>query len=100
VDFTALAEAVATRVPVPAVVVIPPDGERIAASLDRAGHRHEVAVPITEAAGPGEAARLAAGTTPTGGVVLFSPGAPTPYGEGGFRARSRLFQQAFEALTR
>jgi UDP-N-acetylmuramoylalanine--D-glutamate ligase len=100
VDFTPLAEAVATRVPVPTIVVIPPDGQRIAASLDRAGRRHDVAVPITEAAGPGEAARLAARTTPTGGVVLFSPGAPTPDGEGGFRARSRLFQQAFEALTR
>jgi UDP-N-acetylmuramoylalanine--D-glutamate ligase len=99
VDFEPLAEVVATRVPVPGIVVIPPDAGRIAASLAAAGRRHRVAVPITEAADPGQAARLAAETTPKGGVVLFSPGAPTPDGEGGFRERSRLFHQAFEALT-
>ncbi|HEX3564259.1 MAG TPA: UDP-N-acetylmuramoyl-L-alanine--D-glutamate ligase [Acidimicrobiales bacterium] len=99
VDFTSLAEAVATRVPVPAIVVIPPDGGRIAASLARAGGQRGVALSITEAADPGEAARLAVSTTPKGGVVLFSPGAPTPEGEGGYRTRSRQFQQAFDALN-
>ena len=95
-----IAEAVATRVPVPHVVVIPPDGERITDSLEREGRRRGVEVSITEAADPGRAAAMAVTTTPKGGVVLFSPGAPTPEGEGGFPARSRLFQQAFEALTR
>ncbi len=99
VDFTPLAEAVATRVPVPHVVVIPPDRERIAASLVEAGRRHRVAISITEAADPGDAARMAVTATRQGGVILFSPGAPTPDGEGGFRTRSRLFQEAFEALT-
>lgn len=100
VDFTPLAEAVATRAPLPHIVVIPPDAGRIAASLARAGGQRGVALSITEAADPGHAAHLAVTTTPEGGVVLFSPGAPTPEGEGGYRERSRLFQQAFEALTR
>jgi UDP-N-acetylmuramoyl-L-alanine---L-glutamate ligase len=100
VDFTPVADAVAMRVPVPDIVVIPPDSGRITASLERAGRRRRVEVSVTEAADPGEAARMAVTTTATGGVVLFSPGAPTPEGEGGFRARSRLFQLAFEALTR
>jgi UDP-N-acetylmuramoylalanine--D-glutamate ligase len=99
VDFGPVAEMVATRVPVPHIVVMPPDAGRIAASLVRAGGQRRVEVSIAEAADPGEAARMAVTTTPRGGVVLFSPGAPTPEGEGGYRARSRLFHQAFEALT-
>jgi UDP-N-acetylmuramoylalanine--D-glutamate ligase len=100
VDFTPVAEAVVTRVPVPHVVVIPPDSERITASLVRAGRRRGVEVSIAEGADAGHAAAMAVMTTPKGGVVLFSPGAPTPEGEGGFRARSRLFHRAFEALHR
>lgn len=100
VDFSPLAEVVATRAPLPGIVLLPPDRGRIAASLARAGRRHEVVFSVIEAADPGEAARVAVTTTAKGGVVLFSPGAPTPDGEGGFRARSRLFQQAFEALAR
>jgi UDP-N-acetylmuramoylalanine-D-glutamate ligase len=46
----------------------------------------------------GHAVRTAAANTRNGGVVLFSPGAPTPPGEGGFEARGRLFREAFEAL--
>ena len=99
VDFTDLAEVVATRVPVPHVVTIPPDGGRIADRLTTVGRQHQVEVSISEAADPGDAARTAWTTTPRGGVVLFSPGAPTPDGEGGFRERSRLFREAFEALT-
>jgi len=40
------------------------------------------------------AVHLAAGSTPEGGVVLFSPGAPTPEGGGGYRERSRQFTEA------
>ena len=36
--------------------------------------------------------------TPRGGVVLFSPAAPTPDGEGGFAARSRQFVEAAAGL--
>ena len=32
--------------------------------------------------------------TPAGGVVLFSPAAPTPDGEGGYSVRSRRFVEA------
>jgi UDP-N-acetylmuramoylalanine--D-glutamate ligase len=100
VDFTHLAEVVATRTPVPHIVVIPPDGERIADRLATVGRRHRVEMMVSEAADLGDAARMAGTITPAGGVVLFSPGAPTPDGEGGFRARSRLFRVAFEALSR
>ena len=37
------------------------------------------------------AVTLAMGLTPQGGVVLFSPGAPTPDGGGGYEERSRPF---------
>ncbi|HEX4220166.1 MAG TPA: UDP-N-acetylmuramoyl-L-alanine--D-glutamate ligase [Acidimicrobiales bacterium] len=99
VDFTRLAEVVAARVPVPHIVVIPPDGRRIADRVTTVGRQCRVDVPVSEAADPGDAARRAWTTTPPGGVVLFSPAAPTPEGEGGFRERSRLFREAFEAMT-
>jgi UDP-N-acetylmuramoylalanine-D-glutamate ligase len=40
------------------------------------------------------AVRSAIASTPLGGVVLFSPAAPTPDGGGGFAARSRCFVDA------
>jgi UDP-N-acetylmuramoylalanine--D-glutamate ligase len=41
-----------------------------------------------------EAVEIAEGLTAPGGVVLFSPGAPTPVGGGGYRSRSRSFATA------
>jgi UDP-N-acetylmuramoylalanine-D-glutamate ligase len=41
-----------------------------------------------------EAVTMAMAVTPVGGVVLFSPAAPTPEGEGGYRRRSRQFISA------
>ena len=41
-----------------------------------------------------EAVDAAVSMTPPGGVVLFSPAAPTPDGEGGYGARSRQFVDA------
>ena len=38
-----------------------------------------------------EAVAKAMAATPEGGVVLFSPAAPTPAGDGGYRQRSRQF---------
>jgi UDP-N-acetylmuramoyl-L-alanine---L-glutamate ligase len=100
VDFSQLADAVARRRPTPRIVVIPPDGGRIVDRVMTAGREHEVDLSITEAADLGDAARMAVTITPNGGVVLFSPGAPTPDGGGGFRERSRLFREAFEVLDR
>jgi hypothetical protein len=36
----------------------------------------------------------AVAVTPAGGVILFSPAAPTPAGGGGYGARSREFVSA------
>jgi UDP-N-acetylmuramoylalanine-D-glutamate ligase len=41
-----------------------------------------------------EAVQTAVASTAGGGVVLFSPAAPTPDGEGGFGERSRQFVEA------
>ena len=41
-----------------------------------------------------EAVDAAVSMTPAGGVILFSPAAPTPEGEGGYRERSRQFVAA------
>ena len=41
-----------------------------------------------------EAVQQAVAATVGGGVVLFSPAAPTPEGEGGFGERSRQFPEA------
>ena len=41
-----------------------------------------------------EAVDAAVSMTAPGGVVLFSPAAPTPDGEGGYGARSRQFVAA------
>jgi UDP-N-acetylmuramoylalanine--D-glutamate ligase len=54
---------------------------------------------VSEGADLDEAVRIAAQTSPVGGVVLFSPGAPTPEGQGGFGQRSRIFTAAVELLA-
>jgi UDP-N-acetylmuramoylalanine-D-glutamate ligase len=84
---------------VPHVVVIPPDGARIVDALTAAGHRLGTSMVVSEGAALDEAVRIAAQTSPVGGVVLFSPGAPTPEGQGGFGQRSRIFSAAVESLA-
>ena len=107
VDPAELVEALATRRPMPSVVVLPPDPDRLVALLVDAGMR----VGRGGDSGDGEATgdgggsvqaatdlagavAMAAEVTPEGGVVLFSPGAPTPEGGGGYRERSRQFAEA------
>jgi UDP-N-acetylmuramoyl-L-alanine---L-glutamate ligase len=94
VDTAGLVEALAARRPVPRVVVLTPDNARLADSLG-AGSGGEGSVPTVELARDLEdAVGLAVQVTPAGGVILFSPAAPTPDGEGDFAARSRRFVQA------
>ncbi len=88
VDPGPLVVALADHDPPPVVVVLPPDPARLAGLL--AGSVAEV----REAADLEEAVALATGLTPVGGVVLFSPGAPTPEGGGGYGERSRSFVAA------
>jgi UDP-N-acetylmuramoylalanine-D-glutamate ligase len=51
-------------------------------------------VALLEADDMEAAVRLAVDTTADGGVVLFSPAAPTPEGGGGYGERSRQFIEA------
>ncbi len=91
VDPEPLLAALAGHRPGVAVVVVPPDPERMAGLVsDRLGP-----AGIVQAADDlADAVDLATRDTPVGGVVLFSPGAPTPEGEGGYGARSRAFADA------
>jgi UDP-N-acetylmuramoylalanine--D-glutamate ligase len=94
VDPRGLVEVLARRRPTPGVVVLPPDAERLAEAVmaTRGGKRADP--PVAVVADLAEAVDAAVAMTPRGGVVLFSPGAPTPDGEGGFGARSRQFVAA------
>ncbi len=91
VDPEPLLVALAGHRPGLAVVVVPPDPERMAGLVsDRLGPAGVVHVADDLA----DAVVLADRDTPDGGVVLFSPGAPTPEGGGGYGARSRAFADA------
>jgi len=91
VDPEPLLVALAAHRPRAAVVVVPPDPERMAGLVsDRLGPAWVVHVADDLA----DAVAVADRDTPDGGVVLFSPGAPTPEGGGGYGARSRAFADA------
>jgi UDP-N-acetylmuramoyl-L-alanine---L-glutamate ligase len=102
VDPSSLLDALAARRPVPRVVVLAPDPQDLSVALaarPAGGGSH---VPVEMAADLEAAVGLAASATPAGGVVLFSPAAPTAEGEGGFAERSRRFVRAagLEAAAR
>jgi UDP-N-acetylmuramoylalanine--D-glutamate ligase len=100
VDPRQLVNALVRRRPVPAVVVLPPDAERMAGMLAAVGSeagRDGHGTPPLRVAVVGDlenAVDAAVTMTPPGGVVLFSPAAPTPDGEGGYSVRSRRFVAA------
>ena len=56
-------------------MTVPDTGARLAADVRR--EAAGVPVPVTETASLEEAVASAIATTPTGGVVLLSPGAPS-----------------------
>ncbi len=93
VDARPLAEALARRHPPPAVVVLAPAGQRLVDAIAGlpAGRRPAV---VRRAGDLDEAVRMAVESTSGEGVILFSPAAPTPEGEGGFAERSRRFAEA------
>ena len=88
VDPGPLRDALAAHRPAVAVVVLPPDPERLASALAA------VSSVVRSAEGLDGAVAEAREVTPPGGVILFSPGAPTPEGGGGYTARSRQFAAA------
>jgi UDP-N-acetylmuramoylalanine--D-glutamate ligase len=94
VDPRGLVEELRGRRPVPRVVLLPPDADRMAGLLAADAGRGSGAgqsLPVSVVADLTEAVEAAVAMTAPGGIVLFSPGAPTPDGEGGFTARSRQF---------
>jgi UDP-N-acetylmuramoyl-L-alanine---L-glutamate ligase len=94
VDARQLAEALARRRPLAAVVVLPPGGNRVLDAIDALPGGRPDGMAVRQAGDLGEAVDLAVASTAAGGVVLFSPAAPTPEGEGGYRDRSRRFAEA------
>ena len=92
VDPGPLVAALAAHRPSAAVVVLPPDPDRTAGLLRSAGCGADA---VHVARDLEQAVALADGAARReGGVVLFSPGAPTPEGGGGYRERSRQFARA------
>ena len=90
-----LVDALAARGDPATVVVIPPDPGRLVGELTgpEAADRGPVAdVRVADdLVGAVSVARAAVGP---GGVVLFSPAAPTPDGGGGYAVRGRVFAEA------
>jgi UDP-N-acetylmuramoylalanine-D-glutamate ligase len=84
----------ARRHPTPGVVLLPPDSERLVRMLAERSAEAGTTVPVAVAGDVADAVDAAVGMTAPGGVVLFSPAAPTPAGEGGYGARSRQFVAA------
>jgi UDP-N-acetylmuramoylalanine--D-glutamate ligase len=92
VDPAGLVEAVATRRPPARIIVLAPDPQGLAKAMAAGGSGSH---PAVETAPDLESAvRRAVASTPSGGVVLFSPAAPTPEGGGGYGERSRRFVEA------
>jgi UDP-N-acetylmuramoylalanine--D-glutamate ligase len=95
VDPDDLITEVNRRRPRPRIVLLPPGTDRLVARLASVGEQiADGGVACSVAADMGDAVRLAVEKTPPGGVVLFSPAAPTPAGEGGYTERSRQFIHA------
>ncbi len=94
VDPEALIESLASRKPSPRVLVLPPDPDRLIDAIRRAGDRLSVRLSVEPSAGLADAVHRAMALTPSGGVVMFSPAAPTPPGQGGYGERSRQFISA------
>ena len=89
-DPDALLDALAARRPVPRVVVLDAATDRASVALRGA----DAPVPAAVAEDMAAAVAAAVSVTPPGGVVLFSPSAPTPGAGRGYRDRSREFVSA------
>jgi UDP-N-acetylmuramoylalanine--D-glutamate ligase len=99
VDPGGLVDQLVARRPPPRVVVLQPDPQGLATALADRAAASGTPLAVALAGDLEEAVVTAAASTPSGGVVLFSPAAPTRPGEGGFAERSRRFATA-SGLTR
>lgn len=93
VDFAPLADAVQEHGDV-ALVTVPSNGERIAATI-----RAKVPdVKVSAAADLSEAVGIADRFAQTGAAVIFSPASPSDASHVDYRSRSRQFRQAIAKL--
>ncbi len=81
-------------------VVLLPGSERIAAAIRAELEASKSFIKLITVASLQDAVLEAALVTPKGGVVLFSPGAPTPKAEGSYKERSEIFQKAVLSLQK
>jgi UDP-N-acetylmuramoylalanine--D-glutamate ligase len=91
---TELVEALRAHRPAPRVIALLPESSRVVDAVRDSQGSGAPVIQVEVAEDLPGAVALAAASTPSGGVVLFSPGAPTPEGEGGYVARSRTFREA------
>jgi UDP-N-acetylmuramoylalanine--D-glutamate ligase len=94
VDPTGLLGAIVDRRPELRVVVLAPDTQGWFEMLTTRAAGSGSAMVIERAPDIEQAVKVAVAATLPGGVVLFSPAAPTEAGEGGYAERSRRFAAA------
>jgi UDP-N-acetylmuramoylalanine--D-glutamate ligase len=92
-DYTDLARAVVARAGGVRVLTVPDTGARLAADVRAAAADRGVEPPVTETAGLAEAVAEAVRTTPAGGVVLLSPGAPSYNRYRNYEELARTYEQ-------
>lgn len=94
VDPAGLLGAIVDHRPVARVVVLAPDAQGWSETLTTRAAASGSDLVVERAPDIEQAVKAAVASTPTGGVVLFSPAAPTEVGEGGYAERSRRFAAA------
>jgi UDP-N-acetylmuramoylalanine--D-glutamate ligase len=100
VDASGLIRALVDRRPAPRVVVLAPDRqgwiEALSSTTAPRGPGADAGPSqlVEPAADIEQAVKTAVATTPSGGVILFSPAAPTPDDQGGYAERGRRFAVA------
>ncbi|MFW3171832.1 UDP-N-acetylmuramoyl-L-alanine--D-glutamate ligase [Geodermatophilus sp. CPCC 206100] len=92
-DYTDLARAVVARDGAVRVLTVPDTGARLAADVRSAAAERGAEPPVTETAGLPEAVAEAVRTTPRGGVVLLSPGAPSYNRYRNYEELARTYEQ-------
>jgi UDP-N-acetylmuramoyl-L-alanine---L-glutamate ligase len=92
-DYTGLARAVVARDGAVRVLTMPDTGARLAADVRAAAAERGAEPPVTETAGLAEAVAEAVRTTPRGGAVLLSPGAPSYNRYRNYEELARTYEQ-------
>ncbi len=100
IPYDAFAKSLRKRLQRATNVVLLPGSERIASAIRDELAASKSFIKLIQVTSLPDAVLEAALVTPKGGVVLFSPGAPTPTKEGSYKDRSEIFQKAVESLQK